>query len=184
MIEKAQSVTAAGEPDGFVPPKAWRLETFPDGHTRLVISVPPGELQATHLTLLAALTAPLGLRYVQLTDRASGQLPAPQGRVAMGLTAARVRAAMESRQNLMWSDGRHQIWLRGELGETVILDELGLLYASPDDPAFRDALAGLGIPEATVPTMDKRDYVRVSFLAEADAEEASLWQDLNMLKWK
>ena len=184
MIEKAQSVTAGGEPDGFVPPKAWRLETFPDGHTRLVISVPPAELQATHLALLETLTGPLGLRYVQLTDRASGQLPAPQGRVAMGLTKATVRAAMEARPTLLWSDGRHQVWLRGELGETVILDELGLLYASPDDPSFRDALAALGVPERTVPTMDKRDYVRVSFVAEADVEEASLWQHLNMLKWK
>ncbi|MSQ03905.1 MAG: hypothetical protein EXR71_18795 [Myxococcales bacterium] len=184
MIEKAQSVTVAGEPDGFVPPRAWRLETFPDGHTRLVISVPWAELQTTHLALLDTLTAPLGVRYVQLTDRATGQLPTPQGRVAMGLSKGRVRAAMQARPTLLWSDGRHQLWLRGELGETVILDELGLLYASPDDPAFRDALAALAIPEATVPTLDKRDYVRVSFLAEADAEEASLWQDLNMLKWK
>jgi hypothetical protein len=32
--------------------------------------------------------------------------------------------------------------------------------------------------------MDSRDYVRVTFLAEADAQEASLWDELKMLRWK
>lgn len=184
MFEKARSVTTTGEPDGFSPPRAFRADVFPDGHTRLVVSVPPGELQATHLALLDVLEGPLGVRYVRLTDRKTGQLPSPEGRVAMGVDKPRARAALVSRAALIWGDGRHQLWLRGELGETLILDELGLLYCSPDDPAFRDALTALLIPEADVPMMDKRDYVQVSFLAEADAQEESLWDDLKMLRWK
>jgi hypothetical protein len=184
MVPKAQSVTATGEPDGFTPPRAFRADVFPDGHTRLVVSVPPEELRATHLALVGALSGRLGLRYVQLTDRKVGQLPAPVGRVAMELDAERVRAGLEARARLVWEDGRHQLWLRGALGETVILDELGLLHCSPDDPSFRDALAALGIPEGTPEMMDKRDYVRVAFLSEADAEEESLIEDFKLLKWR
>jgi len=184
MIPKAQSVTPTGEPDGFVPPRAFRADAFPDGHTRIVVSVPPDELRATHLALVRVLSGKLGLRYVQLTDRKVGQLPAPVGRVAMELDAARVLAALEARALLVWEDGRHQLWLRGTLGEQVILDELGLLHCSPDDPSFRDALASLGIPEGKPEMMDKRDYVRVAFCSEADEQEESLFAELKMLKWK
>jgi hypothetical protein len=184
MVPKAVSVTVAGEPDGFVPPRGWRAEVFGDGHTRIVVSVPAEELQATHLALLGALEGPLGVRYVQLTDRQRGQLPAPEGRVAMGVASARAMAALRARPELVWGDGRHQLWARGTLGETVILDEMGLIYLSPDDPAFRDELTARGIPESAAPMMDSRDYVRVTFLAEADAQEASLWDELKMLRWK
>lgn len=184
MLEKARSVTEKGEPDGYTPPRAFRADVFPDGHTRLVVSVPPAELEATHLALLDVLEGPLGVRYVRLTDRKTGQLPSPEGRVAMGVDKGRARAALVSRRELIWGDGRHQLWLRGELGETLILDELGLLYASPDDPAFRDVLTALLIPEAAPPMMDARDYVQVNFCLEADAQEASLWEELKMLRWK
>jgi hypothetical protein len=184
MTPKAQSVTATGEPDGFVPPRAWRAEVFGDGHTRIVVSVPPEELQAVHLALLAPLEGPWGVRYVQLTDRKTGQHATPEGRVAMGVAPATAVAALKARPSLVWTDGRHQLWVRGSLGETVILDELGLIYLSPDDPLFRDALTSQGIPESKAPTMDSRDYVKVTFLAEADAEEASLWESLKMLRWK
>ncbi len=184
MTPKAQSVTLEGEPDGFLAPRAWRAEVFGDGHTRLVVSVPADELPALHLSLIGALEGPVGFRYVQLTDRLTGQLPAPEGRVAMGVATATVVRALRERPELIWGDGRHQVWARGSLGETVILDELGLLYLSPDDPVFRDALTAQGIPESDAPTMDRRDYVKVAFLAEADAQEASLWEELKMLRWK
>ncbi len=184
MTPKAQSVTAAGDPDDFQPPRAYRADTFPDGHTRLVVSVPQEELRATHLALLASLSGKLGLRYVQLTDRLTGQLPAPIGRVAMDVRADRLVAALEARPELVWTDGRHQLWVRGSMGETVILDEMGLLHCAPDDPSFRDALAALAIPEGRPKMMDNRDYVKVTFLAEADAQEASLWEELKLLKWK
>jgi hypothetical protein len=184
MMPKAQSVTVDGEPDGFVAPRAWRPEVFGDGHTRIVVSVPSEELPTVHLALVGALEGPLGVRYVQLTDRVKGQLPVPEGRVAMGVEPDRAIAALKARPELVWGDGRHQVWTRGALGETVILDELGLLYLSPDDPLFRDALTAQGIPESSAPTMDSRDYVKVTFVAEADAQEASLWDELKMLRWK
>ncbi len=184
MFEKARSVTATGEPDGYTPPRTFRGDVFPDGHTRLVVSVPPGELRAVHLALFDMLEGPLGVRYVRLTDRKTGQLPAPEGRVSMGVDKGRARAALTERPALVWGDGRHQLWLRGQLGETVILDELGLLYCSPDDPAFRDVLTSLGIPESDAPMMDKRDYVQVNFSVDADAQEESLWEELKMLKWR
>lgn len=177
---KARSVTQAGHPDGFVPPRAWRRELLPDG-SRLVVSVPPEELEATHLRLLRALGDKLGLLYVQLTDRAQGQLPRPLRRVALELPVERVVAALQARRELAWWDGRHQLWARGIYGDQVVLDELGMLYAYPDDPSFRAALEG--IPEATVPTMDQRDYVKVSFLAVADAQEQGLWEELGLRPW-
>lgn len=184
MTPKAQSVTLSGEPDGFLPPRAWRSEVFGDGHTRLVVSVPAEELQSVHLGLLGLVEGPWGVRYVQLTNRLTGQLPAPEGRVAMGVAPARALAVLKERPTLVWADGRHQLWVRGALGETVILDEMGVIYLSPDDPMFRDALTAFGIPESNAPTMDSRDYVKVAFHAEADAEETSLWESLKMLRWK
>ncbi|MFZ5481890.1 MAG: hypothetical protein ACOZNI_34335 [Myxococcota bacterium] len=179
---KAQSVTKGGEPDGWTPPRGFRAQTAPDGSTRLVISVPPEELPATHLALVEALGSPISIRYVRLTDRAKGQLPQPQTFVRMDLKADEVVSALRARAALVWGDGRHQTWIRGKYGEQVVLDELGVLYCYPDDPAFRDALAGL--PETADVGMDGRDYVRVSFLAEADAQEASLLSDLGLIAWK
>jgi len=178
---KAVSVTREGEPDGWVPPRGWRAQVAADGSTRLVISVPPSELPATWLALAQALGAPLSVRYLQLTDRARGQLPKPRNFVAMDLPADRLLAALSARPALVWHDGRHQLWVRGRFGEQLVLDELGVLYGYPDDPAFRDALAGL--PETATVGMDGRDYVRVSFLAEADAEERSLIEELGLREW-
>ena len=61
-----------------------------------------------------------------------------------------------------------------------MLDELGVLYTYPDDPAFRDALDGLDLPLGAVIGLDGRDYVRVQFLAEADAQEVGLIAGLGM----
>jgi hypothetical protein len=184
MKPKAVSVLPTGEPDGWAPPRGFRAESFPDGFTRLVVSVPAEELPALHLALIEGLSGRLGLRYVQLTDRKRGQLPKPEGRVAMHLDPARLLAALRARPELVWGDGRHQLWIRGDLGETVVLDENGVLFCQPDDPSFRDLLAARNILEMTSQTLDTRDYVRVQFLAEADGQEASLWEELAMLRWQ
>jgi len=179
---KAVSVTQAGAPDGWTAARGFRAQVAPDGATRLVISVPSDELAAVHLRLLAALGSTVSVRYLQLTDRATGQLPKPRSFVGMELAVDVVRAAFEARPGLVWHDGRHQLWLRGSLGEQVVLDELGVIYCYPDDVAFRDALTDL--PETKAVGIDGRDYVKVEFLASADAEERSLIAALNLREWE
>lgn len=178
---KATSVTVTGQPDGWVAPRSFRAQQAPDGMTRLVISVPPEELPAVHLRLLDRLEAPWSVRYLRLTDRQKGQLPKPENWVRMDAPPEAVRTALSARPGLVWHDGRHQVWIRGRMGDQVVLDELGVLYCYPDDPAFREALTGL--PEGSAVGMDGRDYVRVELLAEADAEEASLMQELSLQRW-
>ena len=179
---KAQAVTVEGLPDARNIPRGYRVQVAPDGGTRLVVSVPSEELPAVHLRLLAALTPPVSVRYVRLTDRRGrGALPKPESYVGMDLPPAVVAAALQAAPALVWHDGRHQLWLRGHLGEQVVLDELGVLYAYPDDPGFRDALAG--VPEGTSVGMDGRDYVKVTFLAEADNEEEGLIAALSLREW-
>ena len=180
-VAKAVSVTVEGQPDGWTSPRGVRVQVAPDGKTRLVIYVPPEELRAVHERLLEALGSPLSVRYLRLTDRTKGQLPKPETFVRMDAPASDVRAAFAEAADLVWRDGRHQLWVRGPFGEQVVLDELGVLYCYPDDPAFREALDGL--PETSTVGMDGRDYVRVQFLAEADAQETALRERLSLQKW-
>jgi hypothetical protein len=180
---KAHSVTSTGELDGWTPPRCFRREVISDGRTRLVISVPPEELQPLHARLLTALGPRIGLLYVQLTDRKSGaQHPTPLRRVAVELDAERALAAVTTRPQLIYEDARHQLWAKGTMGDQVVIDEMGLLYCYPDDPSFRDALGDL--PMRTDPTLDTRDYIKVNFVAAADDQEATLWTDLGMVPWK
>jgi hypothetical protein len=69
------------------------------------------------------------------------------------------------------------------MGEQVVLEEIGVIYAYPDDPSFRDALEALGVPEGEGPTLAERDYIKVSFNAAYDAEEEGIIQDLNLVPW-
>ncbi len=177
---KAASVTVEGHEDGFVPARGYRVQVAPDGATRLVVSVPPAELRDVHLRLVDALGGPLSVRYLRLTDRTKGQLPKPESWVRMDAPPAQVVSALDAAARLVWEDGRHQLWLRGPFGEQVVLDEMGVLYCYPDDPAFRTALGDL--PEHTVVGMDGRDYVKVHFHAEADAQEQSLREALGLVK--
>jgi hypothetical protein len=178
---KAASVTKEGQPDGWSAPRSMRLQTAPDGSTRLVVSVPAEELRATHLRLMDALGSPISVRYVKLTDRARGQLPKPESFVRMDAPAPLVREALEACGKLVWHDGRHQLWIRGAFGEQLVLDELGVLYCYPDDPAFRVALED--VPLSSEVGLDGRDYVKVNFLAEADSEERDLIERLALQKW-
>ena len=176
---KAESVREDGSPDGWRLPRSWRPQVAPDGSTRLVVYVPPAELPDMHLRLLRAMGGPFSIAYTQLTDRAAGRThPKPIRWVGLELPTERALAAIRAAGDLVWFDGRHQFWARGPLGEQVILDELGVLYCYPDDPSFRDALDNL--PQSPATGMDGRDYVKVNFRADADAQEAAMIAGLNL----
>ncbi len=174
---KATSVTAEGQPDGWSPPHQWLAQASPGGVTRLVVSTRPDALEPVFEALVRALEPPLAVRYVQLTRRQSETQHAHTARpswVAIELPTDRVLAAFAAAETLLYRDGRHQTWVRGALGDQLILDELGLLYVYPDDPSLRDTLAAAGVPEGQAPTMLERDYVRVELHADADAQETGL----------
>jgi hypothetical protein len=179
---KASSVRRDGEADDFrIETGFWR-EQDPGGTTRLVVSVPPERLAALHGALVGALQAPLGVLYRQAVDRRN---PRPQGApprdlIALDLPADRVLAALERCAPLVYHDARAEYWLRGALGEQLILDGDGLLYCYPDDPAFRDVLQRTGIREGKVETLQDRDYVKHWFHAECDLLEDRLVADLGL----
>lgn len=180
---KAQSVTAQGAPDGFDPPLAWFAQVIPGGYTRLVVSAPGHRMAELHQALVARLRPPLRVLYRQLTDRATGQLPKARDWVGVELSTERVLAALQANNPLVYHDGRHQLWLRGQGEEQVVLEEIGVLYVYPDDPSFRDTLLAEGVPEAMVQTLAERDYIKVNFLSEADAQEQRFQQALAMARW-
>ena len=66
--------------------------------------------------------------------------------------------------------------MRSSLVEScwLIVDELGMIYAYPDDPAFQDALTACGVHEGKRETLADRDYIKVFFQATADREEVEL----------
>jgi hypothetical protein len=45
-------------------------------------------------------------------------------------------------------------------------------------------LQALGIPEGKGPTLAERDYIKVNFSAEHDAQEEGLIRDLHLLEWQ
>jgi len=181
---KAISVTKEGQPDGFVPPMAYKLQILDGGYTRLCISTPPNRLRLVHRALVMSLQAPLKFLYVRLTDRQRGQLPKPEQYVAVELSQERVLDALDKYAPLIYSDGRSQVWVRSMLNEQIVLEEIGALYAYPDDPLFRDTVEKFGMVEANHDSMDSRDYIKVNFLAEADEMEKALMHDLGLVRWQ
>jgi hypothetical protein len=180
---KATSVTAEGDDDGFVVTSGWSAEATPTGDTRIVASVPLDDLPRVHAALIGALDAPLGFLYRQEVDRKN---PRPQGapprdHVGLELTPDRVLGALERSAPLVYGDARCEVWIRGRRGEQVVLDHDGLLFCYPDDPSFREALAGAGVPAEDVGTMTDRDYVKHWFRAEADALEDELVRSLGLV---
>jgi hypothetical protein len=184
MTPKAASVDAQGAGDGFVVRPGWLAEMTPAGDTRLVVSVPADDLPRVHKALATALSPPIGVLYRQKVDRLK---PKPQGApgrdfVALDKSLDDVLAALDAAAGLVWGDARHELWLRGGLGEQVVLDQDGLLYCYPDDPAFREVLAEAGVPPDDVETIADRDYVKHWYHAEHDALEALLMQRLRLME--
>jgi hypothetical protein len=186
QLPKAQSVTQQGEPDDFVLRPGWSSEATPSGETRMVVSVPPEQLPQVHAALVSALAAPIDVLYRQEIDRKS---PRPQGSpprdfVALGQEPERVIEALQDAALLVYCDARCEVWLRGALGEQIILDHDGLVFCYPDDPSFRDVLTSAGVPDEDVVTMADRDYVKHWFRAEADELELQLIQRLRLTEVK
>jgi len=182
-LAKASSVTTEGQPDGWAPPHQWFAQASPGGVTRLVVSTHADALGPVFAALVRALEPPLAVRYVQLTHRQSETQHEHTARpswVAIELPPDRVLAAFAAAETLLYRDGRHQTWVRGALGDQLILDELGLIYVYPDDPALRDALTAADVPQGQAQTMLERDYVRVALHAGADEQETGLIAGLGL----
>jgi len=177
MSPKAESVDAHGERDGFVPAPGWSAEVIPGGYTRLEISLPCESVESVHRSLVSNLQPPLRVLYVQLTDRLAGkQLDPPRRFVALDVKPEVMDQALVDYAQLVYHDGRHQLWVQGQGEDKVILEETGVMFAYPDDPSFRDVMAAHGVPSEKTQTMAERDYVRVNFLAECDAMEGKFRQ--------
>jgi hypothetical protein len=179
---KAFSVTEDGEADGFENPLLYAREIGPDGTTRILVSCGPDRLQELHFALIKGLTPPLGVLYVQVVDRVTGrdQNAEPKRWLSLEQSTEKVLEAFEAAHLLLYRDARSQVWVRGALGEQLVLDELGLMYVYPDDPSFGDILEERQVPQAAQPTIADRDYVRVAFCSEADSQEQGLLQALNL----
>jgi hypothetical protein len=154
------------------------------GFTRLVVSSPPDTLPAIHQALVRRLEAPFRVLYQKLTDRSAGQLAKPEHHVALELDAQPVLDALEACAPLVYHDGRHQLWIEGRHDAKVVLEETGVVYVYPDDLSFRDVLAEHGVQEGDAKNVGDRDYVRVNFLAEADALESELVRALRLQRWE
>ena len=179
---KAVSVTPDGVEDGYSPPLAYHGEMTPKGDTRIVTTAPPPEILRVHRALVGALAPPLNFLYRQKVNRRD---PKPQGGpprdfVALNVSSEGVLAALDEATSLLHHDARCEIWIRGNLGEQVILDEDGMMFCYPDDPSFRDALDAAEVPDANFEGMDKRDYVKHWFHADNDAVEDGLMTSLKL----
>ena len=181
---KAQSVTEKGDDDGFVIQEAWELQADDSGMTRLLVSVPTDRLRQVHLALLGAVKGPLSVLYRRQINRKD---PKPNGAppddfLAPDLSHDEVSAALVEAGDLVWHDARCEVWVRGVMGEQVILDQDGMLYAYPDDPAFRAVLDAAGVPERNVEVLLDRDYVKHWFHASCDALEEALLRRVDAME--
>ena len=184
---KAVSVTKMGIPDGFSPSTSYQGQILEGGFTRIEISSQSDDLSKIHKALVESFTFPCKMRYLKLTDRQEGQYQNPKSYVAVNIRKDMMLQALEQLQELLYHDGRHQLWILGLNGEQLVLDELGVLYLSPDDFHFRDVLDGLGIPERKMndplhQPMSQRDYVLVHFSPKADLQEVTLLQSLGFIQ--
>ena len=180
---KAESVDKTGRPDGFQAPLQWQAQVLEGGVTRIQVSAPSESLAAIHRALVAVMRPPLRVLYRQLTDRKTGQLPKPFDFVGVEISQEKLADALTRFSALVYHDGRHQLWIKGQATEQVVLEEIGTIYAYPDDPAYRDALLGLGVPEKRSQTMAERDYVKVNFVASADQDETDMRRALGLVRW-
>lgn len=181
---KAESVLEDGTSDGWEPVAGFVRDIGPDGQTQLIASVPVRHLLPLHQELVRILAPPLGFLYRQVIDRRD---PKPQGTppndwVALELGTATVVDVLARYTDLLHHDARCEIWIRGALGDQVVVDTDGLLFCAPDDPAFRDVLLGNGLVEDVRQTIADRDYVKHWFHAEADALEEAFVRTLRLVQ--
>tara|TARA_B110000037_G_C17040895_1_gene473586 strand:+ start:504 stop:1076 length:573 start_codon:yes stop_codon:yes gene_type:complete len=183
-MTKAYSVDENGAPDGFEIPNLFSPQVAPDGTTRILVSAARDMIEAAHKALVGVLDGPLGVRYVQLIDRRNEKdlRENPRGFVALDKTASDVEQAIEKSRKLLYDDARSQLWIKGLMGDQIVLDELGMLYAYPDDPSFRNALSSIGINEGAATTLADRDFVKVEFEAGCDQVEDDLILLLRMVE--
>jgi hypothetical protein len=181
---KSVSVNEQGDPDGWEPTAGFLRDVSPTGQTQLVVSVPASFLAVVHRELVRSLTPPLGLLYRQVVDRRS---PRPQGApprdfVALELPPEQVLAACERFGDLLYHDARCELWVRGALGEQVVLDADGVMFCAPDDPVFEDVLRANGLSDDLGQTILDRDYARHSFHGDNDALEDELIRALRLVE--
>lgn len=182
LTPKSESVSPDGTADGWQPWPGFLRDTDPHGQTRIVVQVPTEHLAALHLDLIATLTPPLGLLYRQVVNRRD---PKPQGSpprdfVALELPADAVLTALRHAADLIYHDARCELWVRGRLGEQVVLDADGLIFCYPDDPVVEDVLRGAGLTDDLGQTITDRDYAKHWFHAENDAVEDALIRELRL----
>ena len=179
---KAVSVTEESQPDGWTPTAGYTGELDPAGPTRLVISLPADQLQKVHTALVSVMAVPLGLLYRRMVNRKTprpSHMP-PEDFVSLELTKPQVLDTLQANAPLVYHDARAEYWIRGKMGEQVVMDCDGLLYCYPDDPLFRDVLDSMGIPDTAIQTMAERDYVKHWFHSEADDGETALMSALSL----
>ena len=179
---KAISVTEQGEPDGWEIKAGFDGQTAQDGSNRLLVSVPTEQLLTVHSALMGLLGSNVGVLYRQFIDRRN---PGPNNApptdfVGLDLSKERVAGALSAAKDLIYHDARCELWLRGEMGDQVILDRDGLIYCYPDDPAFRDLLSQFDLMEGEIEVLLERDYVRHLFHSQNDVIEDSFIENLGL----
>lgn len=181
---KSESVDAKGQADGWRPMAGFVRDVGSQGRTQLVVSSPNDFLLDIHLQLVGELQPPLGLLYRQVVDRRE---PGPSGApardfVALELTHATVRDALTRFTELFHHDARCEIYVRGALGEQIVLDQDGLLFCQPADPVFEDTLLASGFIADLSSTIADRDYVKHWFHHHNDALEDELIANLGLVE--
>jgi hypothetical protein len=184
MGPKAVSVTSQGEPDGWVIQAGFESQLAHDGGNRLLVSVPTERLVEAHIALVGMLGKKVGVLYRQFINRAN---PGPNNAppvdfVGLDIDSPTALSAIRTASSVIYHDARCELWLRGSLGDQVILDRDGLIYCYPDDPGFRDVLSHLQIEEHKVEVLLERDYVKHSFYAENDAVEEAFVSQLELTR--
>lgn len=179
---KASSVVESGEEDGWTPTPGYVRDMGPGGKAQVVVSVPVTQLAAVHADLVKVLGSPLGVLYRQVVDR---QDPQPQGApprdfVALDVPADQLLSALTRHGSLLYHDARCELWLRGPMGDQIILDTDGLIFCQPDDPAFEDVFVAHGLSAEVSETIADRDYVKHWFHADNDAVELGLFASLQL----
>ena len=179
---KAMSVTAQGEPDGWEVQEGYDVQPMPDGSTRLLVSLPAPRLAEGFCAIAPVLGARVGVLYRQYVNRMT---PGPNGAqpvdyIALELPLESVLAAVRTASTLLFHDARAELWLRGDLGDQMILDRDGLIYCYPDDPAFRDAVKALELREGAMEVLLERDYVKHFFHSENDVLEQEFIASLGL----